>query len=183
MLLAFPRHWSISIMLARRCCLANSTGTSCSRMCKEFSWSWKDWFNSFSCGIPAHCLFSFSMQISSASHFAFSARGKNHFGCWTSIPSRVWIGVFTYPLKAVVPRMFAMSSSQFLSLNCKFSMGVVPNTGWTWHMGVSLSKGLSSIDVGRSWGIQISGSSTAHSCWGAGILWGIGGVSNGDGSV
>ena len=57
-----------------------------------------------------------------------------------------------------------MSSSQFLSLNCMFSVGVIPNTGCTWRMGVSLSEDLSSIDVNRSWGVLISGSSAAQSC-------------------
>ena len=69
-----------------------------------------------------------------------------------------------YPLKAVVPRMSVMSFGRFLPLNCTFSVGVIPNTGCTWCMGVLLSEDLSSIDVSRSWGVPISGSSAAQSC-------------------
>ena len=50
-------------------------------------------------------------------------------------------------------------------------------------MGVSLSKDLSAVDVDSSGDISIPGSSAARSCRGASILWGVGGVSKGDGSV
>ena len=50
-------------------------------------------------------------------------------------------------------------------------------------MGVLLSKDLSSIDIDSSWNVPISGSSTAQSCSGAGILWGVDGISKEDCSM
>ena len=93
--------------------------------------------------------------------------------------SKVCNGVFTYPWNAFVPSTSAMSSGLFLFHNCKFSQCVVPNSGWTWWIGVSLSEDLSSVGVND---VSVSNSSVTLSCWRAGV-WGAGGANKGDGSM
>ena len=42
--------------------------------------------------------------------------------------------MFTYPCNAFIPSTSVMSSGLFLLHNCKFSLCVVPNNGWTWQV-------------------------------------------------
>ena len=125
-------------MSERRCFLARCNGANTSNAWRELSWSRKDWLRSCSWGMPAHCSACFSLQSSSASLYASSAKGRKHFGWFTYAPVSVWMGVFTYPLNVVVPRISETSWGWLEFHIWWFSSGVAPKTGSTGWTGVSV---------------------------------------------
>ena len=75
-----------------------------------------------------------------------------------------------------------MSSGLFLFRSCRFTLCVVPNSGDTCQMGVSLSEDLSSTGLGGCETVFDVDSSVTLTCWRAGV-WGIEGASTGDGYI